>query len=56
MVSGVGGQYNFVAMSHALPDARLLMMLRSTHEHRDGTHSSIVWNYGNAIFGDDNIA
>jgi hypothetical protein len=46
VVSGVGGQYNFVAMSHALPDARLLMMLRSTHEHKDGLHSSIVWNYG----------
>jgi acyl-CoA hydrolase len=48
VVSGVGGQYNFVAMSHALPDARLLMMLRATHEHKDGVHSSIVWNYANA--------
>jgi hypothetical protein len=47
VVSGVGGQYNFVAMAHALPDARLLMMLRSTHEHKDGLHSSIVWSYGN---------
>jgi len=47
VVSGVGGQYNFVAMAHALPDARLLMMLRSTHENRDGLRSSIVWNYGN---------
>ncbi|MEQ1515012.1 MAG: acetyl-CoA hydrolase/transferase C-terminal domain-containing protein [Usitatibacteraceae bacterium] len=46
VVSGVGGQYNFVAMSHALPDARLLMMLRSTHEHKDGLRSSIVWSYG----------
>ena len=46
VVSGVGGQYNFVAMAHALPDARLIMMLRATHEHKDGTHSSIVWNYG----------
>lgn len=46
VVSGVGGQYNFVAMAHALPDARLVMMLRATHEHRDGTRSSIVWNYG----------
>jgi acyl-CoA hydrolase len=47
VVSGVGGQYNFVAMAHALPDARLLMMLRATHQHKDGLHSSIVWNYGN---------
>ncbi len=46
VVSGVGGQYNFVAMSHALPDARLLMMLRSTHDNKDGLKSSIVWNYG----------
>jgi acyl-CoA hydrolase len=46
VVSGVGGQYNFVAMAHALPDARLLMMLRSTHAHKDGLRSSIVWSYG----------
>ena len=47
VVSGVGGQYNFVAMAHALPDARSILMLRATHEHKDGLRSSIVWNYGN---------
>jgi acyl-CoA hydrolase len=47
VVSGVGGQYNFVAMSHALHDARLVMMLRATHDNKDGLKSSIVWNYGN---------
>ena len=46
VVSGVGGQYNFVAMSHALPDARLVMMLRSTHDNKDGLRSSVVWSYG----------
>ena len=47
VVSGVGGQYNFVAMSHAMPDARLLMMLRATHQNKQGhVSSSIVWNYG----------
>ncbi len=46
VVSGVGGQYNFVAMAHALPDARLLMLLRATHDNKDGLKSSIVWNYG----------
>lgn len=46
VVSGVGGQYNFVAMSHALPDARLIMMLRATHDNKAGLKSSIVWNYG----------
>ena len=48
VVSGVGGQYNFVAMAHALPDARSVLMLRATHEHKDGLKSSIVWNYANA--------
>jgi hypothetical protein len=46
VVSGVGGQYNFVAMAHALPDARLIMMLRATHDNKSGLNSSIVWNYG----------
>jgi hypothetical protein len=46
VVSGVGGQYNFVAMAHALDDARLLMMLRATHDNQDGLKSSIVWSYG----------
>lgn len=46
VVSGVGGQYNFVAMAHALPDARLIMMLRATHDNKAGLKSSIVWNYG----------
>jgi acyl-CoA hydrolase len=46
VVSGVGGQYNFVAMAHALPDARLVMMLRATHDNKDGLRSSIVWSYG----------
>jgi hypothetical protein len=45
VVSGVGGQYNFVAMAHALPDARLLMLLRATHTSKDGLHSNLVWNY-----------
>jgi acyl-CoA hydrolase len=30
VVSGVGGQYNFVAMAHALPDARSILMLRAS--------------------------
>lgn len=46
VVSGVGGQYNFVAMGHAIPDARSILMLRATHDNQDGLRSSIVWNYG----------
>ncbi len=47
VVSGVGGQYNFVAMAHALPCARSVLMLRATREEpgRPAT-SSVVWNYG----------
>ena len=30
VVSGVGGQYNFVAMAHALPEARSILCVRAT--------------------------
>jgi acyl-CoA hydrolase len=30
VVPGVGGQYNFVAMAHALHEARSVLMLRAT--------------------------
>lgn len=46
VVSGVGGQYNFVAMAHALADARSVLMLRATRDSGDKVHSNIVWNYG----------
>ncbi len=46
VVSGVGGQYNFVAMAHAIADARSILMLRATHDNQDGLKSSIVWSYG----------
>lgn len=48
VVSGVGGQYNFVAMAHALPDARSVLMLRATRRSEGRTRSNIVWNYGHA--------
>jgi acyl-CoA hydrolase len=47
VVSGVGGQYNFVAMAHSLPDARSILTLRSTREKNSKTTSNILWNYGN---------
>ncbi len=46
VVSGVGGQYNFVAMAHALPDARSVLLLRATRDAGGRTTSNIVWNYG----------
>jgi len=46
VVSGVGGQYNFVAMAHALPGARSVLCARATR-HKDGRVSSnIVTSYG----------
>jgi acyl-CoA hydrolase len=47
VVSGVGGQYNFVAMAHALPDARSILTLRSTREKHGTVTSNILWSYGN---------
>lgn len=48
VVSGVGGQYNFVAMAHALPGARAVICVRATREKRGRVSSNIVWNYPQA--------
>lgn len=48
VVSGVGGQYNFVAMAHQLPDARSILMIRAVRQPDDGGEatSNIVFSYG----------
>lgn len=46
VLSGVGGQYNFVAMAHELDDGRSIIMIRSTKEQDGKTLSNIRWNYG----------
>jgi acyl-CoA hydrolase len=46
VVSGVGGQYNFVAQSFALEDARSVIMLRATRAAKGRTTSNLRWNYG----------
>lgn len=46
VLSGVGGQYNFVAQGHALPDARSILLLRSWRESAGEVSSNIVWEYG----------
>ncbi len=48
VVSGVGGQYNFVAMAHELPDGRSVLLLRATRQVRGGIESNIRWNYAQA--------
>jgi acyl-CoA hydrolase len=46
VVSGVGGQYNFVAQAFALGDARSIIMLRATRTVKGRTTSNVLWNYG----------
>lgn len=45
VVSGVGGQYNFVAQGHALEGARSVLILRSWRESGGDVSSNIVWDY-----------
>lgn len=46
VISGIGGQYNFVAMGHALPDARVIICIRATRGQGKALESNIVWTYG----------
>jgi hypothetical protein len=46
VVSGVGGQYNFVAMAHALRDGRSVLMFRATRQDGARLRSSVLWHYG----------
>lgn len=46
VVSGVGGQYNFVAMAHALPTGRSILLLRAVRGSGAEARSNIVPNYG----------
>jgi acyl-CoA hydrolase len=46
VVSGVGGQHDFVAMAHELPEARSVLVVRATREKHGSVSSNIVWNYG----------
>ena len=46
MVSGVGGQYNFIAQAFALEDARSIVIVNATREARGRLQSNIVWQYG----------
>ncbi|MEX6500834.1 acetyl-CoA hydrolase/transferase C-terminal domain-containing protein [Pseudomonas sp. 25A3E] len=48
VLSGVGGQYNFVAQAHALDGARSILLLRSWREAAGRISSNIVWSYGHA--------
>jgi acyl-CoA hydrolase len=46
VVSGVGGQFNFVAQAHALPGGRSIIAVRATRASGARLESNIRWNYG----------
>ena len=46
VVSGVGGQHDFVTQAFALEGARSIITLNATRENKGQTVSNIVWSYG----------
>jgi hypothetical protein len=46
VVSGVGGQYNFVAQAFALEGARSVLTLEATRQAGRSLKSNILWRYG----------
>jgi acyl-CoA hydrolase len=46
VVSGIGGQHNFVAMAHELEDGRSVILVRATRTSGGETRSNIVWEGG----------
>ncbi len=45
VISGVGGQFDFVAMGQALEGAMSILMCRARREHRGKLSSNIRWEY-----------
>jgi acyl-CoA hydrolase len=48
VVSGVGGQYNFIAQGFALDGARSAILLHATRTAKGKAQSNIRWRYGHA--------
>jgi hypothetical protein len=46
VVSGVGGQYNFVAQAFALQGARSILTVEATRPEKSANVSNIRWSYG----------
>jgi acyl-CoA hydrolase len=46
VVSGVGGQFDFVSMAQSLDDAMSILMCRSRRQSDGTVTSNIRWNYG----------
>lgn len=45
VLSGVGGQYNFVAQAHALDDGRSILLIKAVRGDGADAESNIVWDY-----------
>jgi hypothetical protein len=48
VVSGVGGQFDFVSMAHALEGAQSILMCRARRMHEGVARSNIRWAYAHA--------
>ena len=46
VLSGVGGQYNFVSQAHALPGARSILMTRAWRQRGGEAASNVLFSYG----------
>jgi acyl-CoA hydrolase len=46
VLSGVGGQSDFVNMAHQLPDGRSILLLRAASSRGGQLESNLVWQYG----------
>jgi acyl-CoA hydrolase len=46
VVSGVGGQHDFVTQAFALDGARAIIAVKATRHAQGRTHSNILWCYG----------
>ncbi|MES1931028.1 hypothetical protein T35B1_00360 [Salinisphaera shabanensis T35B1] len=45
VISGVGGQYNFVSQAHALEGGRSIICVRAVRQSSDGPESNVVSHY-----------
>lgn len=48
VVSGVGGQHDFVTMAHQLPDGRSILLFRATRGAGKTLESNVVWEFPHA--------
>ncbi len=48
VVSGVGGQFDFVSMAHSLEDAHSILMLRASRNKAGQSRSNLRWHGGHA--------